>query len=59
MLGGEAFAAAEAAGRALPRERAISEAAALADDIAGKSSGEPIDLAARRAERKAKYASLE
>jgi hypothetical protein len=59
MLGGKAFAAATADGRALPRERAISEAAALADDIAGKSSSEPIDLTARRVERKAKYAGLE
>jgi tetratricopeptide (TPR) repeat protein len=50
-LGAEAFTTAEAAGRALPREQAISDAAALADEIAGKVRSEPIDLAARRAAR--------
>ena len=59
MLGVGAFAAAEAAGRSLPREQAISEAAAFADEIARKSSSVPIDLAARRAERKTRYASFE
>ena len=34
-LGPRAYAAAEAAGRALPREHAVSEAAAFADEIAG------------------------
>jgi predicted ATPase/transcriptional regulator with XRE-family HTH domain len=58
-LGAEAFATAEAAGRALPREQAISEAAALADEIAGKVRSEPIDLAARRTERETRRASLE
>ncbi len=33
-LGAEAFAVAEAAGRALPREQAIAEATALAGEIA-------------------------
>jgi tetratricopeptide (TPR) repeat protein len=58
-LGPGVFAAAEAAGRALPREQAISEARALADDIALKSSRDPIDLAARRAERDSRRASLD
>jgi hypothetical protein len=45
-LGATAFTAAEAAGRALPRERAIAEAAALADEIARnrKSSTDPVHL---------------
>ena len=58
-LGPRAYAAAEAAGRALPREHAVSEAAAFADEIARMSSRDPIDLAARRAERETRYAGLE
>ena len=37
-LGADAFAAAERAGRALPREQAVAEAAALADEIARTTS---------------------
>jgi hypothetical protein len=55
----EAYAAAEAAGRALPREQAICEAVALADEIARQPSSEPIDLAARRAERETRHASFD
>jgi tetratricopeptide (TPR) repeat protein len=55
----EAYAAAEAAGRALPREQAISEAVALADEIARKPGSEPIDLAARRAERETRHANFD
>jgi tetratricopeptide (TPR) repeat protein len=58
-LGTGVYAAAEAAGRALPRERAVSEALALADEIAGDSSRAPIDLSVRRAERESRYAGLE
>lgn len=58
-LAAEAYAAAEAAGRALPREQVISEAVALADEIARMPSSEPIDLAARRAERETRRASLD
>jgi predicted ATPase/DNA-binding XRE family transcriptional regulator len=58
-LGAGAYAAAEAAGRALPREQAVAEALAFADEIAGNSSRQPIDLAARRAEREMRYAGLE
>jgi tetratricopeptide (TPR) repeat protein len=58
-LGPRAYDAAEAAGRALPREQAVSEAAAFADEIAGNPSRAPIDLAARRAERESRYAGLE
>jgi hypothetical protein len=50
---------AEAAGRALPREQAIAEAFALADEIAGDASRAPIDLSARRAKREARFAGLE
>jgi hypothetical protein len=39
-LGTDAFAAALAAGRALPRELAIAEAAALADEIAATGAGQ-------------------
>ncbi len=58
-LGPGVYAAAEAGGRALPRERAVSEALALADEIAGDSSRAPIDLSVRRAERESRYAGLE
>jgi hypothetical protein len=58
-LGTKAYAAAEAAGRALPRGQAIAEALALADNIAGTSRSAPIDLSARRAERESRYAGLE
>ncbi|HLL49443.1 MAG TPA: tetratricopeptide repeat protein, partial [Thermomicrobiales bacterium] len=47
-LGVGAFATAEAAGRALPREQAIAEATALADEIARTPSNDPIDQGARR-----------
>ncbi|MCC2627565.1 MAG: hypothetical protein K0S14_1215 [Thermomicrobiales bacterium] len=49
-LGMSAYAAAEAAGRALSREQAVSEAAALADEIARNSSGDPVDPGLRRSE---------
>jgi predicted ATPase/transcriptional regulator with XRE-family HTH domain len=58
-LGPRAYAAAQAAGRALPREQAVSEAAAFADEMAGNASRAPIDLSARRAERESRYAGLE
>jgi predicted ATPase/DNA-binding XRE family transcriptional regulator len=58
-LGPGAYAAAEAAGRALPRQQAIAEALDLADEVAGKSRSDPIDLAARRAAREAKYAGFD
>jgi non-specific serine/threonine protein kinase len=58
-LGPKVYAAAEAAGRALPRQQAIAEALALADEIAGNSGRAPIDLSARRAERESRYAGLE
>jgi predicted ATPase/transcriptional regulator with XRE-family HTH domain len=58
-LTGDAFAAAWAAGRALSQQQAVAEAIALADEIAGDASRDPIDLAARRAEREARFAGLE
>jgi predicted ATPase/DNA-binding XRE family transcriptional regulator len=42
-LGTSAYSAAEAQGRALPREQAVSEAAALADEIAGTWSRHPVE----------------
>jgi tetratricopeptide (TPR) repeat protein len=42
-LGTSAYSAAEAQGRALPREQAVSEAAALADEIAGSWSRHPVE----------------
>jgi tetratricopeptide (TPR) repeat protein len=56
---GDAFAAAWAAGRALSPEQAVAEATALADEISGDSSRDPIDLSARRTERETRYAGLE
>jgi len=47
-LGTSAYATAELAGRSLPREQAVSEAAALAEEIAGFSRHTPIELGARR-----------
>ena len=47
-LGADAFAAAKEAGRALPREQAIAEATALADEIARTSSNHPVNLGASR-----------
>jgi hypothetical protein len=47
-LGPNAYVAAEAAGRALPREQAIAEAASLADEIARSSSSDPVDPSLRR-----------
>jgi predicted ATPase len=49
-LGTSAYAAAEAAGRALPREQAVSEAAALADEIARSSISDPVDPGPRHSQ---------
>jgi non-specific serine/threonine protein kinase len=43
ILGPAAFAAAEAAGRALPREQAVAEAIALADQLTGSPAIQPAD----------------
>jgi tetratricopeptide (TPR) repeat protein len=49
-LATSAYAAAESAGRALPREQAVSEAAALADEIARGSTSDPVDPSLTRSE---------
>jgi predicted ATPase/DNA-binding XRE family transcriptional regulator len=58
-MNGEAFAAAWASGQALSLQKAVAEATALADQIAGNSSRAPIDLSAKRAERQSRYAGLD
>jgi tetratricopeptide (TPR) repeat protein len=55
VLGTTAYAAAEAAGRALPCERAVSEAAALADEIARNSVSDPVAPGTRRIESQARH----
>ncbi len=49
-LGTTVYDAAEAAGRALPREQAVSEAAALADEIARSSISDPVDPGPRHSQ---------
>jgi predicted ATPase/transcriptional regulator with XRE-family HTH domain len=53
-LGTNAYTAAEAAGRALPREQAVSEAAALAAEIACNSSSDSFDSGLKRSQGKTK-----